>query len=109
MNSEYSLKNREEILQILILESLQYSARNNEKFYPHKMFAASEGTLGFVTSAKLKIIDVLLYRATIVFGFKDILSSISAVPLVLQFSLLFWKCFIILCFVILMLRPIQES
>jgi glycolate oxidase len=59
---------------------------NNEKFHPHKIFAASEGTLGIVTSAKLKIIDIPLYRATIVFGFKDLLSSMSAVPLVLQFS-----------------------
>jgi glycolate oxidase len=59
---------------------------NNEKFYPHKIFAASEGTLGFVTSAKLKIIDIPLYSATIVFGFKDLLSAISAVPVVLQFS-----------------------
>src|ERR687887_1194062 len=59
---------------------------NNEKFYPHKIFAASEGTLGIVTSAKLKIIDIPLHRATIVFGFKDLLSSMLAVPLVLQFS-----------------------
>ena len=59
---------------------------NNEKFYPHKIFAASEGTLGIVTSAKLKIIDIPLYRVTIVFGFKDLLSAISAVPVVLQFS-----------------------
>jgi glycolate oxidase len=59
---------------------------NNEKFYPHKIFAASEGTLGIVTSAKLKIIDIPLYRATIVSGFKDLLSAISAVPVVLQFS-----------------------
>ncbi len=59
---------------------------NNEKFYPHKIFAASEGTLGIVTSAKLKIIDIPLYRATMVFGFKDLLSAMSAVPLVLQFS-----------------------
>jgi glycolate oxidase len=59
---------------------------NNEKFYPHKIFAASEGTLGIVTSAKLKIIDIPLYRATIVFGFKDLLSAISAVSVVLQFS-----------------------
>ena len=59
---------------------------NNEKFYPHKIFAASEGTLGIVTSAKLKIIDIPLYRATIVFGFKDLLSAILAVPIVLQFS-----------------------
>ena len=59
---------------------------NNEKFYPHKIFAASEGTLGIVTSAKLKIIDIPLYSATMVFGFKDLLSAMSAVPVVLQFS-----------------------
>ena len=59
---------------------------SNEKFYPHKIFAASEGTLGIVTSAKLKIIDIPLYSATMVFGFKDLLSAMSAVPVVLQFS-----------------------
>ena len=59
---------------------------SNEKFYPHKIFAASEGTLGIVTSAKLKIIDIPLYSATMVFGFKDLLSAMLAVPVVLQFS-----------------------
>jgi FAD/FMN-containing dehydrogenase len=59
---------------------------NNKKFYPHKIFTASEGTLGIVTSAELRIIDIPLYKATIVFGFKDLLSCMSAVPLVLQFS-----------------------
>jgi glycolate oxidase len=34
---------------------------NNNKFYPHKIFVASEGTLGIVTSAKLKIIDIPPY------------------------------------------------
>jgi glycolate oxidase len=59
---------------------------NNEKFYPQKIFAASEGTLGIVTSAKLKIIDIPLYKATIVFGFKDLLHAISTVPIILGFS-----------------------
>ena len=58
----------------------------DEEFYPQKIFASSEGTLGIVTSAKLKIIDIPLYKATIVFGFKGLLSAMSAVPLVLQFS-----------------------
>jgi FAD/FMN-containing dehydrogenase len=58
----------------------------DEEFYPQKIFASSEGTLGIVTSAKLKIIDIPLYKATIVFGFKDLLSAMSTVPLVLQFS-----------------------
>lgn len=58
----------------------------DEKFYAHKLFAASEGTLGLVTSAKLRIIDIPLYRTTIVFGFKDILSAMLAVPSILKFS-----------------------
>ena len=57
----------------------------NEKFYAHKLFAASEGTLGLVTSAKLRIIDIPFYRSTIVFGFKDILSAMRAVPFILKF------------------------
>ena len=57
---------------------------NNEKFYPQKIFAASEGTLGIVASAKLKIIDIPLFRATIVFGFEDLLSAISVVPIALR-------------------------
>ncbi|HZD36414.1 MAG TPA: FAD-binding oxidoreductase [Nitrososphaeraceae archaeon] len=59
---------------------------NDDGFHPHKIFAASEGTLGIVTSAKLKIFDIPLYQSTMVFGFKDLLSAISAVPVALKFS-----------------------
>jgi glycolate oxidase len=59
---------------------------NNEKFLPQKIFAASEGTLGVVTSAKLKIMDVPLYNSTIVFGFENFLDAIYAVPFILKFS-----------------------
>jgi glycolate oxidase len=59
---------------------------NNEKFFPQKIFTASEGTLGIVTSAKLKIIDVPLYSSTIVFGFESLLDAISSVPFILKFS-----------------------
>lgn len=58
----------------------------NKKFCAHKIFAASEGTLGIVTSAKLRIVDIPLYRTTIVFAFKDILYAMSAVPSILKFS-----------------------
>jgi FAD/FMN-containing dehydrogenase len=34
----------------------------DNSFLPHKIFAASEGTLGMVTSARLKIIDIPVYR-----------------------------------------------
>ena len=59
---------------------------NNEEFFPQKIFAASEGTLGVVTSAKLKIMDVPLYNSTIVFGFENFLDAICAVPFILKFS-----------------------
>jgi FAD/FMN-containing dehydrogenase len=58
----------------------------NKKFFAHKLFAASEGTLGLVTSAKLRILDIPLYRTTIVFGFNNLLSAMGAVPLILKFS-----------------------
>ena len=59
---------------------------NDKAFFPHKIFAASEGTLGIVTSARLKIIDIPLYRHLIVLGFEDLLSAISVVPFILKFS-----------------------
>ena len=59
---------------------------NDNAFYPHKIFAASEGTLGIVTSARLKVIDIPLYRHLIVAGFEDLLSAISVVPFILTFS-----------------------
>ena len=59
---------------------------NDKAFFPHKIFAASEGTLGIVTSARLKIIDIPLYRHLVVLGFEDLLSAISVVPFILKFS-----------------------
>jgi glycolate oxidase len=55
-------------------------------FNPQKIFAASEGTLGVMTSAKLHILDIPAYRSLIVLGFEDLLSAISAVPAILKFS-----------------------
>jgi glycolate oxidase len=59
---------------------------NNNAFFPHKIFAASEGTLGIVTSARLKIIDIPLYRQLIVASFEDLLSALLVVPFTLKFS-----------------------
>jgi glycolate oxidase len=55
-------------------------------FNPQKIFAASEGTLGMMTSAKLHILDMPIYRSLIVLGFEDLLSAISTVPSILKFS-----------------------
>jgi glycolate oxidase len=58
----------------------------SDKFNPQKVFAASEGTLGIITSAKLRILDIPEFRSLMVLGFQDILSAISAVPVILMFS-----------------------
>lgn len=57
-----------------------------DNFNPQKVFAASEGTLGVMTSAKLRILDSPPYRSLVVLGFEDLLSAISAVPVILKFS-----------------------
>ena len=62
------------------------SVITDKGFCPQKIFAASEGTLGFVTSAKIKIMDIPLYRSVIVFGFKNLLDAMSSVPVILQFT-----------------------
>jgi glycolate oxidase len=55
-------------------------------FMPHRVFAASEGTLGIVTSAKLRILDIPTHRCMMVLGFEDLLAAVSAVPAILKFS-----------------------
>ena len=57
-----------------------------DNFNPQKVFAASEGTLGVMTSAKLHILDIPTYRSLMVLGFEDLLSAVSAVPAILKFS-----------------------
>src|ERR687894_2436782 len=57
-----------------------------DNFNPQRVFAASEGTLGVMTSAKLHILDSPPYRSLAVLGFEDLLSAISAVPAILRFS-----------------------
>lgn len=57
-----------------------------DKFQPHRIFAASEGTLGIVTSAKMRILDIPAYRCILVLGFENLLDAVSAVPAILKFS-----------------------
>jgi glycolate oxidase len=57
-----------------------------DKFNPHKVFAASEGTLGVLTSAKLQILDMPTHRCMMVLGFEDLISALLAVPMILKFS-----------------------
>src|SRR5919198_3089209 len=52
-------------------------AAMSDKFMPHKLFAASEGTLGIVTSAKLRILDIPACMCMMVLGFKDLMDAVS--------------------------------
>lgn len=58
---------------------------DDHRFSPQKVFAASEGTLGIVTSAKMSIIDLPLCRHLIVLGFENLVTAVHVVPLILQF------------------------
>jgi FAD/FMN-containing dehydrogenase len=58
---------------------------NSGRLAPQKIFAASEGTLGIVTSVKLKTLNVPLYSHLLVLGFEDLLSAISSVPFISKF------------------------
>jgi glycolate oxidase len=55
-------------------------------FFPQKVFAASEGTLGIITSIKLRIFDVPLYQNLLVVGFQNLQLALQLVPSILKFS-----------------------
>lgn len=50
------------------------------RFRPQKVFAASEGTLGIMTEARLRILDIPEHRCMIVGGFSDVAKAIAKVP-----------------------------
>jgi FAD/FMN-containing dehydrogenase len=58
---------------------------NNKRYFPHKIFASSEGTLGITTQAKFRILDLPLYKSVIVIGFENILKAVKSVPTILTF------------------------
>jgi glycolate oxidase len=61
------------------------SVISEKGFFPQKLFAASEGTLGITTSTKLRVFDMPLYRNILVMGFRDLESSMKSVPAILKF------------------------
>ncbi|MGZ5547311.1 MAG: FAD-binding oxidoreductase [Nitrososphaeraceae archaeon] len=58
---------------------------NNKRYFPHKIFASSEGTLGITTQAKFRILDLPLYKYLMVIGFENILKAVKSVPTILTF------------------------
>ncbi|HEX6067709.1 MAG TPA: FAD-binding oxidoreductase, partial [Nitrososphaera sp.] len=57
-----------------------------DTFQPHKVLAASEGTLALVTSARFKIYDLPERRCLLVLGFEDLMDAVRAVSAILRFS-----------------------
>src|ERR671933_325803 len=57
---------------------------DDDYFSPQKLFAASEGTLGIVTSAQMRIIDIPTCRPLLLLGFENLLSAVYIVPLILK-------------------------
>ena len=56
------------------------------KFRPQRLFAASEGTLGIVTSAKLRIIDIPPTKYFLILEFNNIQNAAKCVPRILKYS-----------------------
>ena len=65
---------------------------DDDDFNPQKVFGASEGTLGVITGAKLRILNIPAYRSLMVLGFEDLLSAVSVVPEILKFFPSHLKC-----------------
>ncbi len=57
---------------------------NHNNYSPQKVFAASEGTLGLVTSASIKILDIPSHRSLIILVFEDLIAATSSVPRLLK-------------------------
>ena len=53
---------------------------SNQGFFPQKVFTASEGTLGIITSTRLRIFDMPLHRNLLVVGFQNLESQCSPFP-----------------------------
>ncbi|MCI0563302.1 MAG: FAD-binding oxidoreductase [Nitrososphaera sp.] len=58
---------------------------SRDGFLPHKIFAASEGTLAVVTEARFGILDIPEKRCMLVLGFSDLIAALSEVPAILRF------------------------
>jgi FAD/FMN-containing dehydrogenase len=59
---------------------------SHEGVNPQKVFVASEGTLGIMTSTRLKIFDTPLNQTLLVVGYQDLQLAMRSVPALLMFS-----------------------
>ncbi len=56
----------------------------NNNVNPQRLFVASEGSLGIITSTRISILDMPEKKSLVILKFKDILDAVSAVPSILE-------------------------
>lgn len=54
-------------------------------YSPQRVFAASEGTLGLVASASIRILDIPTHQSLIILAFEDLITATKSVPTLLKF------------------------
>ncbi len=54
-------------------------------YSPQKVFAASEGTLGLVASASIRVLDIPAHRSLLILAFEDPIAAAASVPTLLKF------------------------
>ncbi|MDW0137396.1 MAG: FAD-binding oxidoreductase [Nitrososphaeraceae archaeon] len=57
----------------------------NNRLNPQKIFVASEGSLGIITSSRISVLDIPEKKSLVILKFENILQAALAVPLILQF------------------------
>jgi glycolate oxidase len=58
---------------------------DREKIHPQRIFLASEGTLGIVTSAKLLTLDIPEFRYLFILSFPKVEAAVGKLPLILKY------------------------
>jgi len=59
---------------------------NNNHLHPQKIFLASEGTLGIITSARISILDIPQKKSLIMLKFASIFDAAMTVPQILNYG-----------------------
>jgi glycolate oxidase len=57
----------------------------NGSYLPQRVFVASEGTLGIITKAKLRVLNIPAFQVLLIFEFGDLKSLIMSIPRILAF------------------------
>jgi glycolate oxidase len=57
----------------------------NGSYFPQRVFAAAEGTLGIITKAKLRVVDISQFQILLVCEFADVKGLLQSIPRILSF------------------------